>query len=272
VITDYEGMRDPTRIHHYMVGQLEGRAVLDSIRALEHLPQAVNHVNPNAVFIGGYSQGGHAGFWADSINASYAPDIKISGLVTWAPVLSVEETWQDIENGSDVDWFGPYVLVSYTNYYHTNYNINNILLPKWSDNLEQNVLSNCIGTDLTFWGKNPTAVYTSQFLADLKSGNLPTSRYGSLQADLTANAIGNEPTATPKMIFQGESDNVVLPSQAKDALSGICSASTGPVTLALYPHDTHYTIMHDSFKASLSWMQMIQEQGAGGKSCTTTGG
>src|SRR5262249_21139617 len=39
VITDYEGMRDPARMHHYMVGELEGRAVLDSVRALRNLPQ-----------------------------------------------------------------------------------------------------------------------------------------------------------------------------------------------------------------------------------------
>ena len=254
VITDYEGMRDPTRIHHYMVGELEGRAVLDSIRALEQLPQAQGHLNENQVFLSGYSQGGHSAFWADSIAASYAPSIKFTGLVAWAPVLNVEETLQGVLSGSTVDWFGPYVLVSYADYYHTNYNINNILLPKFADDLTQNVLSNCIGTAISFWGTNPANVYTSQFISDLRSGNLPANRYGALEADMTLNQTGDEATATPKLIEQGDSDNVVLSSQAKGALPAMCAASTGPVTLKLYPHDTHYTIMHDSFLDTINWM------------------
>jgi dienelactone hydrolase len=262
VITDYEGMRDPTRIHHYMVGPLEGRAVLDSIRALEKLPQATGHLDTSHIFAAGYSQGGHSAFWADTINSSYAPDVKLSGIVTWAPVLNVEETWQDIESGSDVDWFGPYVLVSYSDYYKTNYNIDNILLPQFSAHLEQNVLANCIGTDQAFWGTNPAKVYQPQFLADLKTGTLPTSLYGSLEKDLQENTVGTEPTTTPKLIEQGESDDVVLASQAKNALPAMCAASKGPVELNLYPGNTHYTIMHESFTDTLSWMSSIISKSA----------
>ncbi|HEV2412963.1 MAG TPA: lipase family protein [Candidatus Saccharimonadales bacterium] len=273
VITDYEGMRDPSRIHHYMVGVLEGRAVLDSIKAFEKLPQAVGHLNTSQVFLAGYSQGGHSAFWADTLAASYAPSIKISGLVVWAPVLNVEQTLQGILSGSTLDWFGPYVLVSYSDYYHTNYNISNILLPKWSSNLDANVLGNCVGTAISFWGTNPAAVYTPQFISDLRSGTLPSSRYGSLQDDMAQNVTGDEPTATPKLIEQGETDNVVLASQAKDALPGICAASKGPVTLTLYPQNNHYTIMHSSFTNSISWMNGIDNGTVStAPSCNTVGG
>jgi hypothetical protein len=44
VTTDYEGMRDPGRLHHYMVGELEGRALLDAVRALRQLPQATGRL------------------------------------------------------------------------------------------------------------------------------------------------------------------------------------------------------------------------------------
>jgi hypothetical protein len=64
VTTDYEGMRDPGRMHHYMVGELEGRAVLDSLQALRNWKSAKDRIDSGKLFVAGYSQGGHAALWA----------------------------------------------------------------------------------------------------------------------------------------------------------------------------------------------------------------
>jgi alpha-beta hydrolase superfamily lysophospholipase len=257
VITDYEGMRDPNSIHHYMVGVLEGQAVLDSIRALKTLPQAHGHINADEVFAAGYSQGGHAAFWADTINASYAPDVHLAGIIGWGPVMDVTESLQGITKGSTLDWFGPYLLVSYADYYQTPFPIGNILLPRWQASLTSDVLSHCIDSDISFWGTDPAKVYTPQFLAALKTGNLPADQFGQLGAEMQDNIVGSEQTDTPKLINQGQQDNVILPSQQQDAMTRVCANSRGPASLKLYDKTTHYTVMRTSFHDTLAWMDQV---------------
>jgi alpha-beta hydrolase superfamily lysophospholipase len=257
VTTDYDGSHLATSVQPYMIGQLEGQALLDSVRALGNLPQAKGLINPNEVFVGGYSQGGHAAFWADSINATYAPDVHLAGVIGWGPVMDVTESLANITKGSTLDWFGPYILVSYGAYYHTAFPLNNILLPQWQGQLDDQVLSHCIDSDISFWGTNPAKVYTPEFIAALKTNTFPTAEFGTLGADMQANQTGNEHTTTPKLINQGANDNVILPSESEDAMTRICAASRGPAYLHLYANTTHYTVMHNSFTDTLAWMRAI---------------
>jgi len=269
VITDYEGMRDPGSIHHYMIGTLEGQAVLDSIRALKVLPQAHNRIDSNAIFAAGYSQGGHAAFWADTLNASYAPDIHLAGIIGWGPVMDVSQSLAGITQGSTLDWFGPSVLVSYADYYKVAFPLNNILLSQWQPNLTADVLGHCIDTDIAFWGTNPAKVYTPPFLDGLKSGSLPADQFGPLQAEMQTNQVGSEPTATPKLINQGQLDNVILPSQVQSAMTRICANTRGPAELKMYAKTTHYTIMRESFRDTLDWMNhIVRHDGTSPSSCS----
>jgi len=82
VATDYEGLGTPG-LHPYLVGESEGRGVLDAARAARLLPDA--HASAN-VAIYGYSQGGHAALFAGQIAPTYAPDLHIVGDVAGAPV------------------------------------------------------------------------------------------------------------------------------------------------------------------------------------------
>lgn len=89
--TDYEGLgTDGT--HPYLVGISEGRSVLDSIRAVQYLPDA--HAAPEAVVIG-FSQGGHAALWAAELAPTYAPEVDLRGVIGASPPtdLAAFETW-----------------------------------------------------------------------------------------------------------------------------------------------------------------------------------
>ncbi len=266
MITDYEGMRDPERIHHYMVGKLEGQALLDGVRVLRRLPQA-GQVNTKQVFTAGYSQGGHSAYWADKIAGEYAPDIGLVGVIGWSPVMDVADTLKGVTAGSTLSWFGPYVLTSYSDYYGRNYNIANILLPRWQTNLTADVAGHCIDTNLTFWGIDPAKVFTPQFLADLRAGTLPPERYGLLQSDLEANQVAGVTSTTPKLINQGMRDNVVLPSQQQPAITRLCSGKKAPVLLRPYVNANHYTVMRDSFSDTINWMQQVRSNQQVPSSC-----
>lgn len=257
IITDYEGMRDPARLHHYMVGPLEGRAVLDAVRAIKRLPQA-EQLNAKQVFAAGYSQGGHSAFWANNIAVDYAPDVRLAGVIGWSPVMDVAETWRGVTAGSTLSWFGPYVLTSYSDYYGRSFNLGNILLPQWQTNLTVDVTTQCIDTNLKHWGIDPNKVFTPQFLADLRAGSLPEERYGSLQSYLDANQVKGENSTIPKLINQGMRDNVVLPSQQPPAVNRLCAAGRGAVLLKEYPVSSHYTVMRDSFNDTLAWIEQVR--------------
>ena len=76
VATDYPGQGTSGRFP-YLVGQGEGRATLDGIRAAQQLEAA--HAS-NHAWVWGHSQGGHATLWAGEIADEYAPEIEILGV------------------------------------------------------------------------------------------------------------------------------------------------------------------------------------------------
>jgi hypothetical protein len=264
ITTDYEGMRDPDRIHHYMIGELEGRAVLDAIRALRQLPQARGRLKTGDVFLSGYSQGGHAAFWADKIATRYAPDVRPLGVLGFGPVMSVKQTLTDITRGANINWFGPNVVFSYENYYQQTYP--GVILPARAQTLAADVQAHCIDTDLSYWGYTPVNIYTPEFIAAATSGQLP-ELYPGFSRDLDSNTVGAVTTPSAKRINQGDRDNVVLPAQQEAALPELCGSSIGPVQYNVYPNTTHYTTMLHSFGDNLAWMRALSTGQTVGSTC-----
>jgi pimeloyl-ACP methyl ester carboxylesterase len=83
VATDYEGLGTPG-VHPFLVGQSEGRGVLDIVRAAGQLAgTGVGADSPVAIF--GHSQGGHAALMAGELAATYAPELDVIGIVAGAP-------------------------------------------------------------------------------------------------------------------------------------------------------------------------------------------
>jgi pimeloyl-ACP methyl ester carboxylesterase len=83
--TDYEGLGTVGR-HPYLVGESEGRGVLDAAIAAEQLPGA-DGGDQLAVF--GYSQGGHGALWAGQLVTEWAPDFHLVGTVAGAPATEL---------------------------------------------------------------------------------------------------------------------------------------------------------------------------------------
>ncbi len=81
VMTDYEGLGTPRR-HTYLVGEAEGRNVLDAASAAGQLPgvQVSRQVG-----IVGYSQGGHAALWAGQLAQRWTRGLDVVGVAAGAP-------------------------------------------------------------------------------------------------------------------------------------------------------------------------------------------
>ncbi len=256
IITDYEGMRDPSRMHHYMVGELEGRAVLDSIRALLGWQEAKSRVDAGKIVVGGFSQGGHSAMWADKLAGAYTPELHLKGVVGFGPVSDVKRTLADITRGANINWFGPFVLSSYANFYKTDYGLDKILLPDRAANLDNNVSATCIEALIPRWGRTQ-GLYTPQFIQALATDSLSKAGYGKLEDDLKKNSVGDQPTQSAKLFNQGAHDNVILPGQQAAMQPTWCRSSKGPVALKIYPQATHYNIMVQSLQDTMRWMDAV---------------
>ena len=81
VATDYEGLGTPG-VPTSTVGLAEGRAVLDSVRAVAGLP---NVGSLGDVVLAGHSQGGRAALFAGEIAPRYAPELHLVGVAALAP-------------------------------------------------------------------------------------------------------------------------------------------------------------------------------------------
>lgn len=79
--TDYEGLGPPGP-HPWLVGESEGRGVLDIAIAARQIPGV--EVGGSTA-IAGYSQGGHAALWANEISGEWAPDLDVVGTMAGAP-------------------------------------------------------------------------------------------------------------------------------------------------------------------------------------------
>ncbi len=87
VATDYPGL-GTDGIHPYLIGESEGRAVLDSVRAARDLPDSGAS---DRFAVWGHSQGGHAALYTGELAARYAPELKLVGVAAAAPATYLVE-------------------------------------------------------------------------------------------------------------------------------------------------------------------------------------
>ncbi|MFJ5711550.1 lipase family protein [Streptomyces sp. NPDC093105] len=89
VVTDYQGLGTPG-VHTYLNREVQGRTVLDSLRAAQRLTAAgLPAAGPVALY--GYSQGGGAAASAAELAPTYAPELKIRGAVVGAAPAQLDK-------------------------------------------------------------------------------------------------------------------------------------------------------------------------------------
>jgi pimeloyl-ACP methyl ester carboxylesterase len=86
VATDYEGLGTPGP-HPFLVGESEGRSVLDAVLAAQDLPDSGAGAE---VLVYGASQGGQAALWAGQLAPAWSPGLDVLGVVAAAPFSEVD--------------------------------------------------------------------------------------------------------------------------------------------------------------------------------------
>lgn len=239
--TDYPGLGTPGP-HPFLVGESEGRAVLDSIRAAREL---IGGQSPRAA-LWGHSQGGQAALFAGEMARSYAPDLNIVGVGAAAPATDLAALFQ-----ADANTMG-------------GYNLSAMALYAWSQ-----VYGAPIEQIVT-----PTAIQTVDALAQtcLESIFDMPARYFDSQAlskdylmvsDITAvepwkdlmaeNSTGTLPASLPVFLAQGTTDTTVPEDVTANYMSKICDAGSA-VTMELKLGVGHLDIAKDSASEFVTWL------------------
>ncbi|GAA2254140.1 lipase [Streptomyces ruber] len=95
VVTDYQGLGTPG-VHTYMNREVQGRALLDAVRAAQRL-DAAHLPDSGPVALYGYSQGGGAAASAAELAHTYAPELKVKGAVVGAAPADLDEVAKSLD-------------------------------------------------------------------------------------------------------------------------------------------------------------------------------
>lgn len=235
VATDYPGM-GAAGSFPYLIGQGEGRAVLDAARAARQVP-GVSLARQTVIW--GHSQGGHAALWAGQLAASYAPDLTIVGTAALSPASNpraMAETVLDHPDSPGASLAVAFVVDSYARYY-PDLTLDDVVT-RAGRTIVREAASRCTGEGGTL----------VTILAGLSiSRDQPLVNRSALDGPfgqrLTEN-IPNGPWSAPLFIGQGEADEVIPFQLTADYVTGLCRAGTD-VEFRGYPGGTHMSVLAD---------------------------
>lgn len=226
VATDYQGLGTPG-LHPYLVGESEGRAVLDAARAARHLPTGAG----KRVLIAGHSQGGHAALFAGEIAREYAPELRVLGVASGAPV-SDPGRFLDLTGASRST--AGFVLMGVSGYlvaYPELARMPSILTPEAA--LRADLAQSACAGEVIGGFANDTV--TGLFAQDLRANPEWARR-------LDENAAGHRAAGAPVLVWQGSADPLTPASINGDYVTKAC-AQGSTVAYDLYDGADHGTVL-----------------------------
>lgn len=210
VAPDYLGLGTPG-IQEYLLKDQEVRDTVNSIRALQSLPQT-NTTKNYAVF--GHSQGGHTALWTGHLGKEYAPELNLVGVAAAAPAAEltaiINQQWSTV-----IGWvIGSEVLRSWPNVY-PDLPVDPLLTTAAQNNYER-MAQECV-VDAAMEGQIRQGIFNENFFVENPTNN-----------DLWAEALMDQtppplPSDLPLMLIQGTADQVVLAGPNADLQEAWCA-------------------------------------------------
>jgi pimeloyl-ACP methyl ester carboxylesterase len=227
VETDYQGLGTPGD-HAYLIGQSEGRNVLDSVRAAETIAGSGANA-ASKVVVWGHSQGGGAAAFTAELQPTYAPDVDLVGAIAGAPAAGFDPTGFGISKPA-YGGFVPMVLVGLRAGY-PDLDADAALTAEGRRELTE-VSGMCTSEALaTFKGTDTSELLNTDLLAQ-----------PAWQAVFDANRAGDRPTGVPLFIYHGAADDLVSPASSAALLARYCAHGV-MASRKVYPGKDHVTVV-----------------------------
>ena len=242
VQTDYQGLGTPGK-HPYLVGEAEGRSVLDIVTAARQLDPRIG----KRFLISGHSQGGQSALFAAGEASTWTPKLRLRGTVAFAPASHIREQvplLPVLTTPSALTALATMILDGASTQ-SSAIDVNRILSDEvlafyprlQTECLEQLATSNELG------GIPPSHMLRSG--ADL-SPVLPV--LGAMNPLVT--------TAAPILIEQGSADTTVFPNYTDQLKNELVSAGD-QVTYNKYPGANHVSVVTVGDPDALAFFQQM---------------
>lgn len=230
VTTDYTGLGTPGP-HPYLIGQGEGRSVLDAARAAREFGEL--DLSEKTV-VWGHSQGGGAALWAGILAPTYAPDLDVAGVAGIAPASDLVGLVENIIGNPFGLLFAAYVIDAYSENY-PDVSFDDYITPAARDVIRR-------AADLCVTDRDGlVAVAQDPALRQQIYATSPTT--GALAKRLKENIPDGRITA-PTLIAQGEKDLLVLPNVQQEFVAQRClQQGSGPLEYRTYSEREHSDIV-----------------------------
>jgi len=239
VATDYEGLGAPGT-PAYLGGAVVGRNVLDAARAalgFEGLDLS------GEVVIWGHSEGGQSAAFAAQLWPSYAPELKVLGVVEAAPLAELSLMaggLYGLQGPTDATGFIMIVAGSWSRAY-PDATLDSILTPEALAAVGV-VYDQCYKEVLPVFDTMPPSAY-------LKSNPAQTAPWSDLLAE---NTPGGE-TALPVLVVQGEADTLIPAVVTQIYVQRLCGAGA-TVDYKTYAGMDHSGVLAPAAPDVIAWM------------------
>jgi uncharacterized membrane protein HdeD (DUF308 family)/acetyl esterase/lipase len=232
VATDYtgEGTRGP---YPYLIGQGEGRSVLDSVRAAHQVPGL--GLSAQTV-VWGHSQGGHAALWAGQLAPTYAPELTLDGVAAIAPASDPPALAEAVaKNPGDLGAsLGiSFVVTAYSRTY-PDISLDATVTPAARPFVKE-AAARC-----TFDPSTLVTVLTGAALG--YDPMLTVDPATGVFARRLAQNVPHGPFTAPLFLGQGTADEVVDPAINRAYVAGLCAAGQA-LRFTGYPGRTHMGVL-----------------------------
>jgi alpha-beta hydrolase superfamily lysophospholipase len=225
--TDYQGLGPPGD-HPYVVGQSEGRNVLDAARAAERLT-GTGAGSTSKVLLWGHSQGGGAALFAAELTPTYSPDLQVLGAIAGAPAAELA-TVAAANDGGPYAGFSLMALVGF----HAAY-------PSLSyDAVLNDAGKTAVAAVDDECSDEILQSYAGRHLADFVVAD-PATVPGWSDA-YAANEPGHTATSVPIFLYQGEADQIIPVGVSATLLKDYCALGV-PVSRKTYPGADHTSVI-----------------------------
>lgn len=240
---DYQGLGVANGVHPYLVGKSEGQSVLDALRASNAL---LGEAAASEAIIYGHSQGGHAALFAAELAPSYAPELKLKGVVAAAPATGMSSLISVVSSNLGAG-FMPFSIPAAWG---------------WTENyrdLPENLLFNQVG--VAFAKEQVTKGCSGELSEAIKAAEIkPTDIFNTeasgdevVVAHGRLNDPGRAATKVPMLVLQGDLDGTVPAILTTTYVSSVCKLGD-TVDYLQSPTATHGTIVTLGADRILSWM------------------
>ena len=235
--TDYEGLGTPGP-HPYLVGESEGRGVLDAARAARELRATGAN---DSVVVTGHSQGGQAALFAGEIASRYAPDLDVRGVAALAPATSPSAILDASPTRPDMLGFAAMTAEGIRAAF-PRADVDAILTPEADAAVQRLDATACLFQTL--------AGFRDQHITVLRAD--PDS-VPSVREALRRSTAGYVRTRVPVVVYQGGQDALVQPAVTAAYVYRACALGDR-VSAHVYPAADHGAVLAAATPDLLQWV------------------